>query len=117
MVTMTPPPPNQQCPFWSHEMLNRYGKIFGSGTQKCIQSDHSILGLSVQGLVSHIINEVVRYLKALPKGVSTSRWFVGLSITAHIWLYKVFNNSEIITTKQIVVQILKETQETRTTSV
>ena len=59
-VTMTPP--NQQCPFWSCEILNRYGEkaepiresIWFRNT-KCIQSDRSILGLSVQGLVSYII--------------------------------------------------------------
>ena len=28
-------------------------------TTKCIQSDRSILGLSVQGLISHIINYVI----------------------------------------------------------
>jgi len=34
-------------------------KIFGSATQKCIQSDCSILGLSAQVLVGHIITEMI----------------------------------------------------------
>ena len=36
-------------------MLNRYGKIFGSGTQNVSNQIVAILGLSIQGLVGHII--------------------------------------------------------------
>jgi len=54
-------PPNQQCPFWSREMLNQYGeklnryaKIFGSGTRNVSNQ----IVASVQDLVSHIISDV-----------------------------------------------------------
>ena len=55
--------PTQQRPFRSRKMLNQYGEKAELIQQnirfrntKCIQSDRSILGLSVQGLVSHIIS-------------------------------------------------------------
>ena len=59
LIAMTPT--NQQCPFQSHEMLNDTAKteLVQQNVQfmntNCIQSDGSILGLSVQGLVSHVI--------------------------------------------------------------
>ena len=63
-----------QRPFWSREMLNRYGetlnrysKIFGSGTRNVSNQIRSILGLSVQGLVSHIINGVTEVRTTLLK--------------------------------------------------
>ena len=63
---------NQQHPFRSREMLNRYtkkAKLIRQNIRlrntKCIQSDRSILGLSVQILVSHITNHNISHIAAL----------------------------------------------------
>jgi len=61
-----------QRPFRSREMLNRYSKKAKPIRQnirlrntKCIQSDRSILGFSVQILVSHITNHNISHIAAL----------------------------------------------------
>jgi len=60
-------------------MLNPYGekpnqsKIFGSGTRNVINLIVAFLGLSIQGLVSHIINIICNYTpgrgKIVPQNV------------------------------------------------
>ena len=74
LVTMTPP--NQQCPFRSRKILNWYGEkaelmrqnIWFRNTE-CIQSDCSILGLSIQGLVSHIISNYIETITILVQSI------------------------------------------------